>query len=239
MPRLFVPPERLTGDRVELDGEPYRHLARVLRVPVGADLVLFDGQGVEIEARVAAVNARTVTLVLGARRRQPPPVVAITLLQAVPRGDRMDLLVQKTTELGVARIVPVLAERSVARPPAARARRWQTIAAEAARQSGRADVPEVLAPLALPEALPIAASCATRLALWEEEHTRPLRQALPAATPTVAVLIGPEGGLAAAEVERARAAGFVTVGLGPRILRVETAAIVAVALVQAAAGGLD
>jgi 16S rRNA (uracil1498-N3)-methyltransferase len=166
--------------------------------------------------------------------------VAITLIQAVPRGDRMDLVLQKTTELGVARIVPVLTSRSVARPPADRARRWQTIAAEAARQSGRADVPSVGAPLPLAEALPLAAPCARRFALWEEERERPLRRALgDAPGPTLALLVGPEGGLAPAEVEQARAAGFVTVGLGPRILRVETAAIVAVALVQAAAGALD
>jgi 16S rRNA (uracil1498-N3)-methyltransferase len=239
MPRLFVPPERLTGDRVELGGEAHRHLARVLRVAVGAEVVIFDGRGSEIDAQVVAVSARTVTLALGARRRQPPPLLAITLLQAVPRGDRMDLVVQKTTELGVTRIVPVMAERSVARPPAHRSARWQTIAEEAARQSGRADVPEVTAPVSLTQALALAASSTTRLALWEEERTLPLRRALTALPPTVALLVGPEGGLTSAEVDQARAAAFVTVGLGPRILRVETAAIVAVALAQSAAGALD
>jgi 16S rRNA (uracil1498-N3)-methyltransferase len=239
MPRFYVPPERLTGDRVELGGDAYRHLARVLRVAAGDEVRVFDGHGAEIEAQVVAVGARTVTLALGARSHRPAPVVAVTLLQAVPRGDRMDLLVQKTSELGVTRIVPVVAERSVARPRAERSRRWQTIAIEAARQSGRADVPEVTAPLPLAEALPLAAPCASRLALWEDERALPLRQACAGSAQAVALLIGPEGGLARGEVERARAAGFVTVGLGPRILRVETAAIVAVALVQAAAGGLD
>jgi 16S rRNA (uracil1498-N3)-methyltransferase len=236
--RLFVPPALLTGDRVELGDDAHRHLARVLRVRVGDPVVVFDGEGAEIDAEVIAIGPHTVTLSLGDRRRRPPPAAPITLLQAVPRGDRMDLLVQKTTELGVARIVPLVTERSVVRPTAERARRWQTIAQEAARQSGRADLPEVTAPLPLAEALPLAAACPTRLALWEEERAHPLRQALTAAAAT-ALLIGPEGGLTRAEVDQARAAGFLTVTLGPRILRVETAAIVAVALVQSATGALD
>jgi 16S rRNA (uracil1498-N3)-methyltransferase len=179
-----------------------------------------------------------VTLALGEPRRRAPAAAPITLLQAVPRGERMDLLVQKTTELGVARIVPLVSERSVVRPTAARARRWQTIAQEAARQSGRADLPEVTAPLPFADALPLAAASPTRLALWEEERARPLRQALTTAAAT-ALLIGPEGGLTADEIDQARAAGFLTVTLGPRILRVETAAIVAVVLVQSATGALD
>jgi 16S rRNA (uracil1498-N3)-methyltransferase len=239
MPRLYVPPERLTGTQVELDGEPYRHLARVLRAAPGDAVLLFDGQGHEVEARVVAVGARAVTLALGARREVPAPALAITLLQGVPRGERMDLLVQKTTELGVARIVPVLAERCVARPPRERSSRWQTIAEEAARQCGRADVPLVTAPVPLAEGLSLAGPCAVRLALWEGERALPLRRAFAGDAPSVALLVGPEGGLAPAEVEAARAAGFATVGVGPRILRAETAAIVAVALVQAAAGGLD
>jgi 16S rRNA (uracil1498-N3)-methyltransferase len=239
MPRLYVPPERLTGTQLELDGEPYRHLVRVLRAAPGDAVVLFDGLGHEIAAQVVAIGARAVTLTLGPRRPLPAPAVAITLLQGVPRGERMDLLVQKTTELGVARIVPVLAERCVARPPRERSSRWQTIAEEAARQCGRADVPQVTAPVPLAEALALAGPCAARLALWEEERALPLRRACPGDAPSVALLVGPEGGLAAAEVEAARAAGFATVGMGPRILRAETAAIVAVALVQAASGGLD
>jgi 16S rRNA (uracil1498-N3)-methyltransferase len=238
MPRVFVAPERLTGERVVLDGEAHRHLAKVLRLEPGAEVVIFDGQGSEIDARVLSVGARSLELALGPRRAVAAAAAAITLLQAVPRGERMDLIVQKTTELGVARIVPVLAGRSVARPPAGREERWQTIAQEAARQSGRADVPVVTAPLALPEALAQAAA-PTRFVLWEEERRVPLRRALEGGAREVALLVGPEGGLARAEVDEAHARGFVSVSLGPRILRVETAAIVAVALVQAAAGGLD
>lgn len=237
MPRVFVPSERLSGDRVVLDGEPHRHLAKVLRLQPGNDVLVFDGGGTEIEARVLAVGPRTIELALGLRRAVALAPVSITLLQGVPKGDRMDLIVQKATELGVARIVPVFSSRSVARPSAGRARRWQTIAQEAARQSGRADVPEVTAPQVLAEAV-AAVREGSRFVLWEEEHGHPLRSALHA-DPHIALLIGPEGGLSVEEVVEARTHGFVPVGLGPRVLRVETAAIVAVALVQAAAGGLD
>jgi 16S rRNA (uracil1498-N3)-methyltransferase len=237
MPRVFVPSERLTGQRVVLDGEPHRHLAKVLRVEPGQVVLVFDGGGTEIEARVLAVGARTIELELGERRAVALAPVTITLLQGVPKGDRMDLIVQKATELGVSRIVPVLAQRAVARPSASRARRWQTIAQEAARQSGRADVPEVTPPIALPEAVAEVRE-GTRLVLWEEEHGRPLRSALQGDA-RIALLVGPEGGLSVEEVVEARTHGFLPVGLGPRILRVETAAIVAVALVQAASGGLD
>jgi len=127
------------------------------------------------------------------------------------------------------------------KPSPGKARRWRTIAQEAARQSGRADVPDVADAAALDVALAgAAASGGTRLALWEEERALPLRQVLAEVPPApVTLLVGPEGGLSPAEVESARVQVFRAVGLGPRILRVDTAALVAVALTQAALGGLD
>jgi 16S rRNA (uracil1498-N3)-methyltransferase len=241
MPRVFVPPDQLRGEAVTLEGERHRYLARVLRLGPGDPLVIFDGAGMEIEARVSETGPRTTTLALGARRSAPAPQVAITLLQAVAKGERMDLVVQKATELGVTRIVPVLSARSVARPGAeGRHRRWNTIAQEAARQCGRADVPAVEVPCPLAEALAEASAReATRLVLWEGSSGAPLRRALGGSERAVILLVGPEGGLASDEVEAAGAAGFRPVGLGPRILRTETAALVALALVQAALGGLD
>lgn len=244
--RLFVAAERLGGERLVLSGDEHRHVARVLRARPGETLTLFDGAGGEVEATIAAVGAREVELTLGERRAAPgaAPAVAITLLVAVPRGERMDWLVQKTTELGVARIVPVATERSVARPEAGSGRkpRWEKIAREAARQCGRADVPRVEEPTPLAEALADPSLPARRFALWEGERGRSLGEALAtdesAATAAVAILVGPEGGFAADEVANATRAGFAAVGLGPRILRVETAAVVAVALAQESAGGL-
>jgi 16S rRNA (uracil1498-N3)-methyltransferase len=245
--RLFVPAERLAGLGLTITGDDYRYLARVLRSRVGDRVALFDGAGTEVEAEVTRVGKQDADLTLGARRAVPTgaDAVAITLLVVVPRGERMDLVVQKTTELGVARIVPVTTGRSVARPEAKQRARWERIARESARQCGRADVPRIDAPLTLDEALADRELPAARFALWEGEQARSLRAVLAAAftpghqNPATALLVGPEGGFSSDEIGAARAAGFDPVGVGPRILRVETAAIVAVTLTQSAAGGLD
>ena len=241
MPRVFVPAQLLNSERVTLDRAASRHLVKVLRLQAGAEVLVFDGRGTEIEGRIVGARAAGVELALGQRHRVPLPSATITLLQSVPRGDRMDVIVQKTTELGVTRIVPLTSARGMVKPPPGKTRRWRTIAQEAARQSGRADVPDVADVATLDVALAGAAEAGgTRLLLWEEERALPLRQVL-AHEPSglVTLLVGPEGGFSQAEVESARRQGFRVVGLGPRILRVETAALVAVALTQAAAGGLD
>jgi 16S rRNA (uracil1498-N3)-methyltransferase len=241
MPRVFVPAQLLDHERVTLDRVASRYLVKVLRLQAGAEVCVFDGCGTEIDGRIVRASTVGVEVALGQRHRVPLPLVSITLLQSVPRGDRMDVIVQKTTELGVTRIVPVLSARGMVKPPPGKTRRWRTIAQEAARQSGRADVPEVAEVTALDVALVGAATAGgTRLMLWEEERSMPLRQLL-AQTPSlpVTLLVGPEGGFPQEEVDSARVQGFRTVAIGPRILRVETAALVAVALTQSALGGLD
>jgi 16S rRNA (uracil1498-N3)-methyltransferase len=221
---------------VTVGGEEHRHLARVLRVRPGDSVTLFDGLGGEVDARVQRVGRDETELSLGARRESTvsPADAPLTLLTAVPRGGRMDFLVQKATELGVHRVVPVIAARSVARPEAGRRSRWQKIAQEAARQSGRADVPQIDAPVALAAAVSAADLPGRRFAFFEGERQRSLGAALDddSSLEATAVLIGPEGGFDPAEIGAARDAGFVTLGLGPLILRVETAAIVALALIQ-------
>ncbi len=239
MPRVFVPAESLRGDHATLDRAAYRHLVKVLRLGPGDQLRVFDGRGIEIDARIESVAGGSLEIALGQRRRLPPPACAITLLMSPPRGERMELIVQKTTELGVARIVPVASTRAMVKPSSHQHDRWQNIAKEASRQSGRADIPTVTALLPLAEALAREAGApGPRLMLWEGEREQSLLTALVAGPRTVALLVGPEGGFSQAEVALAAAAGFVSVGLGPRILRAETAAIVAVALAQGAAGGL-
>lgn len=241
MRRLFVSPERLGDAQLVLDGDAHQHLGRVLRARPGDTLVVFDGQGNEWNAEVIETGRERTTLRVGARRPALPPPVRVTLLQAMARGERMDWIVQKTCELGVARIVPVLTSRVVPRGPASSPRRarWQKIAQEAARQSGRADVPAVDEAVSLADAVAAADPQDLRLLLWEQSRGQPLRLALPPSPRATTLLVGPEGGFAEEEVAAAEAAGFTAVTLGPRILRVETAAIVAVTLVQASAGGLD
>jgi 16S rRNA (uracil1498-N3)-methyltransferase len=240
--RLYVPAQRLGGARLVLTGSEHQHLGRVLRARAGDRVTLFDGAGREVEAQVARVARHETELELGEPRTAVASALPITLLCAIPRGARMDFLIQKTVELGVSRLVPLVTERSVSRPgaEAGRRSRWEKIAREAARQCGRADVPAVEAPTLLAAALAMTGLPARRLALFEGERDRSLRAELSSQEPAAtALLVGPEGGFAPLEIAAARGAGFVAVGLGRLILRVETAAIVAVALVADAAGALE
>jgi 16S rRNA (uracil1498-N3)-methyltransferase len=244
--RLFLPADELTGESARIDGEAHRHLSRVLRMVKGERLVIFDGQGTEIDAEIRSVGRDATLVGLGARRKLTPATMPrLVLLQGIARGERMDLIVQKTCELGVSAIVPVVASRSVPRlhgtAADARRARWEKIAREAARQCGRADVPAIAPPASLRDALAVAETepDSLRLALWEESGGRSLRAALSGPPRASFLLVGPEGGWEEQEMRTAQTMGFEVVGLGPRILRAETAAVVAVALAQAAAGGLD
>ncbi len=232
--RIHLPPERIEGARGVLAPEARRYLADVLRLAPGARIEVFDGRGGRYEGRI---EEGFEAVRLGPREEAPAAAVEIALLLALAKGEKMDLVVQKATELGVARILPFAAERSVVRLEAAkvgeRAARWRRIAEEAARQSGRADVPEVRPPVALGQALADLAP-ATRAFVFHPGGGR-LDGPAPA---SVAAVVGPEGGLSDAEVRDCEAAGATRASLGPRTLRAETAAIVAVALLQARFGDL-
>jgi len=239
MPRLFVPTEELTGEQITLEGEPHRYLTRVLRFRAGASVHLFDGRGLEVSATILRAGSREVTLQLGDRRTvsvaSTPPV---TLLQGLPRPERMDLVIQKATELGAARVVPVRAERSAVGQQARR-ERWEKIAQEAARQCGRADTLALGELSTLGEALATLRAGTTRVIPWEEApEALPLGEAVAPGALGVDLLIGPEGGFSSDEVNLARSSGFAVVTLGPRILRTETAAIAALAVIQNQLGAL-
>jgi 16S rRNA (uracil1498-N3)-methyltransferase len=244
--RLFVEPQKLTEEVVVLTDEDHRYLTRVLRLGVGDTVTLFDGKLVEAGARITRVGPRAVELKIEERR----PVEAIdrpevTLIQSLAKGDKLDLVVQKATELGVARIIPVTTARAVARLDAgamrtmSRRARWQKIAREASRQSGRLDVPEVEAVTALTTAFQASPKDAFKLLFWEGARQNTLRDALPDSPPAQIVFaIGPEGGFTVEEVEAGREAGFIPVGLGPRVLRTETAALVVLSILGYALGDL-
>jgi 16S rRNA (uracil1498-N3)-methyltransferase len=234
--RLFVDPAKLGEDMVVLSDEDHRYLTRVLRLGIDDQLVLFDGVGIEADARIIRIGPRALELRIEARRPMAPSKRSdVTLLQALAKGDKVDLVVQKATELGVSRIFPVTTTRSIPRVEAVRGigrrARWQKIARAAARQCGRADVPEIEPVTQLTTALLATTKDALKLMLWEGEREHGLKEVLPAGpAPQIVLAIGPEGGFAPEEIEAGRAAGFVTVGLGPRILRTETAALVVLAI---------
>jgi 16S rRNA (uracil1498-N3)-methyltransferase len=244
MPRFLVRPEAIRGDRVIFDAEETRHLARVLRLGPGDQVLALDGRGTELTVRLTAVESRMAAGTVVARTlvaAESP--LELTLAQAVPRGDRMDAVVRMATELGAACIVPLLTARTVVRldDPAGRAlrrRRWQRVAQESAKQCGRAVVPVVEAPRALAEWLAVRPLSDLLLCLWEGSRGA-FHEALPSGpVRTATLIVGPEGGLSESEGDSLLAAGAVAVRLGPRILRTETAGPVGLALLQARYGDL-
>jgi 16S rRNA (uracil1498-N3)-methyltransferase len=221
------------------------HVARVLRLRPGARLVLFDGSGADFPAEISEVaGSRVRARIDGRVAGLPESPLAVTLVQAVSRGERMDWTLQKATELGVRRIQPVFAARSVVRlderQSERRLRHWQAVVASACEQCGRSMLPEMEPPLDLPRYLGSPRGEALRLVLSPDAATSiaAIASRLHGSIAGVELLIGPEGGLEAGEVTAALHAGFEPAALGPRVLRTETAGIAALAVLQALAGDL-
>jgi 16S rRNA (uracil1498-N3)-methyltransferase len=248
--RVYVEAALTPGSLVELPPDTASHLAKVLRARSGDELVLFNGDGREFSGAIEAVRGSRVSASVGDSRpvdRESP--LAITLVQCVPRGDRMDFVVQKATELGVARIVPVLSQRSVVRLDKAQAEskaiHWRAVAVSACEQCGRNRLPTIEAAQPLLNYLGESSPGTGPRLVFEPESVRHPRTAAPGAGGTAEVAtvdaeiaIGPEGGFTSDELEAFRVAGFSQVGLGPRILRAETAAIAAVVWLQARFGDM-
>jgi 16S rRNA (uracil1498-N3)-methyltransferase len=243
MRRFTLPPEQLAGGRVTFDAGESRHLARVLRLRPGDTIVATDGSGRDFTIRLESVGQPVTGTVLAETVGVPASALAVTLIQGVPKGDKMETIVRAATELGVARVRPALCARTIVRLEPGRwrdrARRWQRVAREAAKQCGRAVIPEIEPPRPLAEWLADAEPADLALCLWEGEGT-PLGRLLAAATSprSALVVVGPEGGLDAEEVEAARARGLTVTSLGPRILRTETAGPAIVAILQSRFGDL-
>ena len=235
MHRFFVLPEQIRDGRVRLTGEQARQIVRVLRLGVGDRIVVLDGRGSETEAEIVqATPAAVEAAVVDQRPCTTEPTVQLTLYQALLKRDKFEWVLQKGTEVGVARIVPVVTQRSLVqdtRLKENKLNRWQKILTEAAEQSHRGRVPELAAPLTWTQAIDDAARADLALVAWAKA-SRPLRDILTDAQSirSLALFIGPEGGFTAAEVKQAAGAGIQSFSLGPRILRTETAAVVASAL---------
>jgi len=242
--RVFVDPGDISDGMVRLEGACARHMTRVLRMAEGDEFVVLDGAGNSWKAVIREMEhgGSVRAALMGESHEWPEPSCGVTLYQSLPKGDKMDLVVQKCTEVGVRSIVPVLSARSVVRleggrnatRAAARVERWRRIAREAAEQSGRRVIPWIEEVTPLESCHPSPGSLF--LVLWEDESPgsgRRLRDALPRerCAAGVSILVGPEGGLTADEVRLLVSRGAVTVSLGPRILRTETAGPIASALV--------
>lgn len=240
--RLFIPTDLLPDARLRLDAERTRYIAKVLRLRSGDALSVFNGDQGEFEATVISVGRDSAVLETGSRvDAVAESPLRLHLVQGVSRGERMDLVVQKATELGVKRISPVLTAHAVVKLDEARAEKrrqhWQRIAESACEQCGRIRPPRIDGPVTLRqwfgERTPHADS---DIVLHPQAQTPFVSLEAPATK--LCLLIGPEGGLSDAEIADAAVAGFLPVALGPRILRTETAALAALAIAQARWGDL-
>lgn len=241
MPRFFLH-NMPTGDLVTLTGDDANHISRALRMAVGDRLTLCDGRGTDYDSEIIEITAREVTARLCSSAPSiGEPDVRVILFQGLPKGDKMELIVQKSVELGVAEMIPFTAARSVSRPDGASAAkktaRWQKIADEAAGQSQRGALPRVGELVSFNQALKLAAGC-DRIFLCYEGGGEALRTLLTEKPSSIAVFIGPEGGFAPEEVAAAEAAGAVRITLGPRILRTETAPMAALSVIMFATGNM-
>jgi 16S rRNA (uracil1498-N3)-methyltransferase len=239
--RCYVELPLQAGARVVLPELTANHLARVLRLRAGDACVLFNGDGQDHDGRIASIGKREVVVELQASRAvHTESRLRVTLLQGIARGEKMDLILQKATELGVAAVIPVMAERTEVKLDAERAEKrvahWRSVIASACEQSGRARLPELSAPAPLHDAARSIAGDAMRLTL---DPTGDVSLAtVQVTTGAVVVAIGPEGGWSPRDRDTLSAAGFTGLRLGPRILRTETAGLAAIAALQSRFGDL-
>lgn len=240
MPRFFT--QEVDQHQAILRGDDARHVTKVLRLRPGEHLLVCDGQGRDYDCVFESASASEVLLrVESSQPSQTEPSLFVTLYQALPKGDKLDWIIQKAVELGVGAVVPVLTQRCVSRPDPKsmekKQERLQRIALEAAKQCGRGRIPQVQPLLSYEEALAAMAADEKAL-LFYENSTTSFRRELEQGGSSLSILVGAEGGLSPQEVEAAQQLGIPSVSLGKRILRCETAPLAALAVLMYESGNL-
>ena len=239
MRRVFVSSADLTADEVVIRGSEARHLSLVLRLKVGTHIEVFDGNGLVCLTEITAINKNIIHgRVLTSRKAKPEPPF-LTLAMAVLKGRKMDMVLQKATELGVREVIPLLSANCAAPPPVeSQRRRWQRIALEACKQCGRPYPLICGRALTCGELMLRAAEFDERFIFWEDERQAELPAEIPSTCRSMLIVVGPEGGFKNDEVTLAREHGFSPAGLGNLTLRAETAAIAGMAICQFMLGNL-
>ncbi|MEA3486891.1 MAG: 16S rRNA (uracil(1498)-N(3))-methyltransferase [Thermodesulfobacteriota bacterium] len=240
IPRIYNPQELHEGISSELGKEYFTYIKDVLRLKKGAELTLFDGMGHEYSTIIRDFSSCNVCLDIIGKETIKLPATHITLAQSLPKGSKMEMIIQKSTELRASRIVPFISSRSIPRLTGTRATgkaaRWRKIAIEASRQCGRGDVPEVSEIVSFDEMLGMADRHNLRIILWEAEPELGIREILTdekhAGADSFFIVIGPEGGFSWEEIEKARQCGFIAASLGRLILRTETAPLAILSILQ-------
>ena len=238
MARFYVPRPRIEKGMLEVEGDEVKHIRKVLRLRAGDEITVFDGLGKEFEGIIVEEGLSSVVIkirnVYSSKRDSP---LEVTLAQSLLKGEKMDYLIQKATELGIKEIIPFLSSRSV--PLLERSKRlkrnhrWERIAIEASKQCGRGVVPKIEFLQDYSEMLPKASPNSLRLILWEREGIK-LKEIFERSKERKKIffVIGPEGGFSHGEVDEAKRAGFIPVTLGRRILRAETASLCFLSILQ-------
>jgi len=238
--RIYHPHTLERDTSLELGEEDLRYLKSVLRLKEGDKLVLFDGMGSEYGTRIEEFCGHTVSLKVFDKRSIPFPDSGITLAQSLPKGTKMDFIIQKATELGVSRIIPFVSSRSIPRltreKAAAKHKRWKKISIEASKQCGRTKIPELSELSGFEAMLDLPSDDALRIILWEAEAERGLkvilRDSKDRGIRDFFIIVGPEGGFSWQEIDTSVRQGFVTASLGRNILRVETASLAILSILQ-------
>ncbi len=231
MPKFFVPSGNVQDEHIIIEGGDVAHITRVLRLSVGDTVTVCDSSGSDYEARIATVEQNRLTCdIISKQKCASEPEIKVTLFQGVPKGSKMEYIIQKTTELGIHEIVPVKLARCVSRVESKKDEikkldRWQKIAEAAAKQSGRGIIPEIKPFMTLDEVVNASSGFDLFFAPYECEEKQTLREVLLSKTDvkSIGFLIGPEGGFDITEAEKIKKALLPTVTLGKRILRTETA----------------
>ncbi|MFH1784422.1 MAG: 16S rRNA (uracil(1498)-N(3))-methyltransferase [bacterium] len=232
--RFFVLPENIYDNKLRISGTDVKHIKTVLRLKEGDEIIIFDGTGNEYIAVIDSLDDELNCTIKDKRDIENPKCAGITLLQGVPKGSKMDYVVQKCTETGVNDIIPLITERTVVKlddkRKIAKKNRWQKIAKSSAQQSKSSIVPIIHEPVSLDEALDIVREHSLKLIAWESEYITSLRDILKkhhasliSPDSSIAICIGPEGGFSYQEVDKAKSKGMIPVSLGSRILRSESA----------------
>lgn len=241
MANFFVDKNIFLCDPIVIEGEEANHIIKVLRMTEGEELTVFDGDGMCADCEIEKIEGKSVyARVLNRYASLSEPELKITLFQGIPKNPKMDLIIQKATELGVTQIVPVNTKRIVAKiDKDAKMERLRRIAFEAAKQCGRAYVPKVLDPVSFDEALDMMSKMDGAIIPYECEKDGKISNHVTNTMRSLGIIIGPEGGFEAYEVEKAIKAGVKPVTLGKRILRTETAGLIASALCLYIAGDMN
>jgi 16S rRNA (uracil1498-N3)-methyltransferase len=227
MHRFYTQSENVGEQRLIIAGDEAKHIKNVLRMQPDDTFISFDGTGIDYTCRIISVGTQIEAQILSKTKNKTEPSIKVTLYQAYPKSAKMEEIVQKAVELGAFGMVPFISKRCVKRPEDSS--RLRRVAMAAVKQCGRSVLPHVEDVLSFESALSMMKKHDKLIVCWEEERETPLQSALAGEAQDIGVVIGPEGGFEAAEVERIREAGGVSVTLGPRIMRTETAGIAVMA----------